>query len=304
MSLFKIQNQSVKKLITKDLDLEKNLQTLFENNLEEILNITFLAHEYSTGWGSRIDTLGIDRNSSPCIIEYKKNQNDNVINQGLAYLRWLLDHKANFEILCRNKNIKIDIDWDSPRVICIAENYNKFDIETADIIPINIELLRYRIYDDDILYIEPENYQKVKISTSGIVKKVGKQKEKRDVLQNPYTIDEHLSNTSKDIQSLFLKLRERITSLDEDIIEESKAKYIAYKTSTNFVDVVILHGSLKIFLNMKSGQLDDPDGLARDLTKPKHIGHWGNGDYEVKIENESDLEKLFSLIKQSYNFNK
>lgn len=92
MALFKIQNQVVKKLITKDLDLEKNLQSLFESNLDEILNISFLAHEYSTSFGGRIDTLGIDRNGSPCIIEYKKNQSDNVINQGLSYLRWLLDH--------------------------------------------------------------------------------------------------------------------------------------------------------------------------------------------------------------------
>ena len=103
---------------------------------------------------------------------------------------------------------------------------------------------------------------------------------------------------------LFYKLRENITSLDESVIEEPKAKYIAYKTSTNFVDVVIKVSSLKIFLNMKSGQLEDPEGLARDLTKPKPIGHWGNGDYEVKIEKESDLEKVFYLINQSYNYNK
>jgi len=304
MALFKIQNQIVKKLITKDLDLEKNLQSLFENNLDEILNISFLAHEYSTSFGGRIDTLGIDRNGSPCIIEYKKNQSDNVINQGLSYLRWLLDHKADFEILCRNKKIEIEIDWDSPRVICISESYNKFDIDTADILPINVELLRYRIYDNDILYIEPENYQKVKISTSGIIKKGERQKEKREVLQKIYTIDEHLQKASKEIQSLFLKLREKITSIDEDIIEESKAKYIAYKTSTNFVDVVLLHSSLKIFLNVKSGELNDPDGLARDLAKPKLIGHWGNGDYEMKLEKVEELDKVFALIKQSYDLNK
>ncbi|MCX6738088.1 MAG: DUF5655 domain-containing protein [Candidatus Parcubacteria bacterium] len=304
MALFKIQNQIVKKFITKDLDLEKNLQSLFENNLDEILNISFLAHEYSTSFGGRIDTLGIDRNGSPCIIEYKKNQSDNVINQGLSYLRWLLDHKADFEILCRNKKIEIEIDWDSPRVICISESYNKFDIDTADILPINVELLRYRIYDNDILYIESENYQKVKISTSRIIKKGEKQREKSEVLQKNYTINEHLQKASKEIQSLFLKLREKITSLDKDIIEEPKAKYIAYKISTNFVDIVLLHGSLKIFLNIKSGELNDPDVLARDLVKPKPVGHWGNGDYEMKLEKAEELDKVFALIKQSYDYNK
>src|SRR3989338_8504225 len=99
MALFKIKNSNVEKLSTLDLEKEKNIQTLF------------------------------DKNGSPVIIEYKRNQNDNVINQGLSYLRWLLDHKADFEILCRNKKVEVDIDWTSPRVICVAESYNKFDLD-------------------------------------------------------------------------------------------------------------------------------------------------------------------------------
>jgi len=304
MSLFKIQNSKVKKLVARDLDLERKLQELFENNLEEILNIVFLAHEYSTSFGGRIDTLGIDKNGSPCIIEYKKNQNDNVINQGLSYLRWLLDHKADFEILCRNKKLTIEIDWDSPRVICIAESYNKFDLDTADILPINVELLRYRIYNENILYVEPVNYQKVRISTSGIVKKAQQGKEKIERLQKIYSINDHLLGIEKKTVDLFQTLREKILSLDENIIEEAKAKYIAYKTSTNFTDIVIQKDGLKVFLNVKSGQLNDPQSLARDLTKPKIIGHWDNGDYEVKLEKESELEAVFSLIKQSYDLNK
>lgn len=304
MALFKINNSTVKKLVARDLDLERNLQAIFEPNLEEILNIVFLAHEYSTSFGGRIDTLGIDKNGSPCIIEYKKNQNDNVINQGLSYLRWLLDHKADFEILCQNRKVEIEIDWDSPRVICIAESYNKFDLDTADILPINVELLRYRIYEENILYVEPENYQKVRISTSGIVKKAKQGKEKMERLQKSYSIDDHLSGIDKQTVDLFQTLREKILSLDESIIEEAKAKYIAYKTSTNFTDIVVKQYGLKIFLNVKSGQLSDPQSLARDLTKPKAIGHWGNGDYEVKLEKPMDVDAVFTLIKQSYDFNK
>lgn len=304
MALFRFNSLKVKKLIARSLDLEKNLQKLFELNLEEVLNIIFIAHEYSTSFGGRIDTLGIDKNGSPCIIEYKKNQSDNVINQGLSYLRWLLDHKADFEILCQNKKVGVDIDWNSPRVICIAENYNKFDLDTADILPVNIELLRYRIYEEDILYLEPENYQKVRISTSGIIKKNKQTKEKNEQLQKSYSIEDHLVGIDKQTVELFQALREEILSLDKNIIEEAKAKYIAYKTSTNFTDIVVKQYGLKIFLNIKSGQLNDPKNLARDLTKPKRIGHWGNGDYEVKIEKKDNVEEIFHLIKQSYNFNK
>lgn len=320
MALFKINGSVVKKITVKDLDFEKNLQELFEENLEEILNITFLAHEHSTGWGGRIDTLGIDKNGSPCIIEYKKNQTDSVIPQGLAYLQWLLDHKADFEKLVEQhfasiygsptvtwggKIInKIKIDWDSPRVICIAESYNKFDIATADLLPINIELLRYRVYEENILYVEPENSQKVKISTSSILKKSKNDREKAERFQKTYSVDDHLKKSDEKIKSLFLKLREKIITLDENIKEEPKKLYIAYKLATNFVDVEIRSKDIKIFLNVKSGQLNDPKNLARDLTKPKHVGHWGNGDYEVKLKNENELDSIFELIKQSYNLNK
>ena len=138
MALFRIEKTEVNRLTAKDVRLEKDLQRLFEQNLEEILNISFLATEYSTSFGGRIDTLGIDKNGAPAIIEYKRSTNESVINQGLSYLRWLLDHKAEFESLCDEKKMTTEVDWDSPRVICVAESYNKFDIDTADFLPINI----------------------------------------------------------------------------------------------------------------------------------------------------------------------
>lgn len=303
MALFKINNLEVSKLPTLEIGKERDIQKLFENNLSTILSVDFLATEYSTSFGGRIDTLGIDKNGSPVIIEYKRNQNDNVINQGLSYLRWLLDHKANFEILCKNKDIKIDIDWTSPRVICVAESYNKFDLDTVEILPIKIELLRYRIYEDNLLLVESETQKTIKISTSKIFKK-GKKEKDTTKLQKEYNVETHLKIASKQIKELFTQFKERIIGLDEAIIEEAKAKYIAYKLTTNFVDIVIQKNAIKAFLNVPSGRLNDPYNIARDLTKPKPIGHWGNGDYEVLVKNQDQLNKLFELVKQSYNYNK
>jgi predicted transport protein len=93
-------------------------------------------------------------------------------------------------------------------------------------------------------------------------------------------------------------------SLDNSIMEEAKAKYIAYKLTTNFVDIVIQKNAIKAFLNVPSGKLNDTFNIARDLSKPKRIGHWGNGDYEVLIKNKEEMNKLFELIRQSYLYNK
>lgn len=304
MALFSLKNGNAKKVPPTKIGLERDIQKVFESNLDEILNITFLATEYSTSFGGRIDSLGIDNNGAPVIIEYKKGRNSSVINQGLSYLRWLLDHKADFEVLVQKAKVDTDTDWDSPRVICVAESYNKFDLDTADLLPMKIELLKYRFYENGILLVEPETQQKVRISTSKVFDKKDKKETNSLTERKQYTIDDHLKIASKEIKDVFATIKEEIITLDETIIEEPKSKYIAYKLATNFVDIVILKDSLKIFFNVPSGKLDDPHGLARDLTKPKRIGHWGNGDYEAKVSSKEEVEKIVELIKQSYVYNK
>lgn len=207
-------------------------------------------------------------------------------------------------MLCRKASNNREIDWSSPRLICVAENYNKFDLDTVEILPIKIELLRYTVYRPSLLYIDKESQLPIHIGTSKIFAKSKREKEGRSRLQKEYSIEGHLSKTSEATKQIFLNLRERIRGLDDSIVEEPKAMYIAYKLATNFVDVVIQRDSLKIFLNVPSGKLNDQFGLARDLTRPKPIGHWGNGDYEANIKKQDDIDKAFELVKQSYNYNK
>ena len=67
--------------------------------------------------------MGTDENYCPVILEYKRNKNENVINQGLFYLDWLMDHKADFKLLTIEKlgaKTADKIDWSLPCVICIA----------------------------------------------------------------------------------------------------------------------------------------------------------------------------------------
>lgn len=306
MSLFKLRGEDATRLNPVTIrdgkkTLERDIQKIFEDNLEELLNVVFLAHEYPTSFGGRMDTLGIDTEGNPCVIEYKKGQNDSVINQGLSYLRWLLDHKDSFEKLCSEKNISMQIQWSAPRVICIAESYNKFDADTADLLPINIELYKYKLYEDDLLVLDTENYQKVKISdkpkfTSDI-------STKQEKMQEAYTVEDHLALTDAKTQELFHTLKEAILSIDQNIIEEPKKLYIAYKMTRNFVDIVFMKNRLKLFLNVKSGNLDDPQGIARNLESPVRIGHWGNGDYEIILTGPSEIDYAMSLIRQSYSLN-
>ena len=126
--IFKISGNSARELKGTSIALEKSLQNYIEKNLETLLGIKFLASEYSTGktHRGRIDTLGIDENNSPVIIEYKRALNENVINQGLFYMDWLLDHKAEFKLkVMETLDTKIakNIEWSNPRLICIAGDF-------------------------------------------------------------------------------------------------------------------------------------------------------------------------------------
>lgn len=159
IKLFRTVDGRVEELLGASVAVEKSLQDLVEGNLEEFLGIRFLASEYSTGkkHGGRIDTLGLDDDDCPVIIEYKRALNENVISQGLYYLDWLMDHKAEFTLLVMKRlgaEASEQIEWSSPRLLCIAGDFTKYDQHAVQQIPRNTELLRYRRYGTTILLFE------------------------------------------------------------------------------------------------------------------------------------------------------
>jgi RecB family endonuclease NucS len=95
---------------------ERHLQDLVEANMESLLGVRFLASEYNTGpqHGGRTDSLGIDENGSPVVVEFKAGRDAGVVNQGLFYLSWLTDHRAEFQLLVRATPSHI---WRFPAIV-------------------------------------------------------------------------------------------------------------------------------------------------------------------------------------------
>jgi hypothetical protein len=162
IKLFRIKGSPPVELASKSVALEKSLQNLIEAHLETFLGVRFLATEYSTGkvHGGRIDTLGIDENGCPVIIEYKRSTNENVINQGLFYLDWLMDHRGEFELLVLKKlgkEASEEIEWRAPRLLCVAGDFNKYDAHAVQQMNRNIGLVRHQKYGDELLLLELVN---------------------------------------------------------------------------------------------------------------------------------------------------
>ena len=138
---------------------ERGLQTFFEKHLRTLTGIDFLGSEYSTGQrhARRIDTLGIDGAGRPVVVEYKRRQDENVINQGLDYLAWLEDHRAEFRELVREKlggQRVAHIDFRTPRLLCVAGNFARQDRIAAQNSRRRVDLLRYRRYGDAHVALE------------------------------------------------------------------------------------------------------------------------------------------------------
>lgn len=287
MLIFKIENNKTKQLKSLTFRDEKELQDLFENNLEEILGIKFIASEVTTGekHSGRIDTLGVDENNSPVIIEYKWGEQDNVINQGLFYLDWLVDHKGDFQILVENKlSKKVKIDWGQPRLILVASSFNKYDKHAINRMAENIELWNYIIYENGILSVEME-------ASSGVGEKRGRRITKIDY--SGYGLNYHLNKATENLQKKFNELREKILELP-NIQEKAEQKTgITYRTTKSFVRIEFRKNSLVLLL--RQPKYNDPLKLVADITS-FGLGFRG----WVRIKPESDVDYVFNLIKQSY----
>jgi len=295
IKLFKTNNSSATELNVQSIAIEKTLQTIIERNLELFLGVKFLASEYSTGktHGGRIDTLGIDENLAPVIIEYKRSMNENVINQGLFYLDWLLDHKGEFTLLVMNKIGKInqnDIEWNNARLLCIASDFTKYDEYAVQQINRNIELIRYRKFDDDIMLFELVNAFSADVEVNPKHASGGRQLTVLDAY-------EKMGNSEKD---WYETLKAYIFALGDDIQEKTTKLYIAFKRLSNFA-CFEFHPSNKtivVFLKLDPASIQIEHGFTRDVT---NIGHYGTGDLEVTINSEEDMKKVQALISRAYD---
>src|SRR5206468_5252662 len=201
MPLFQIGNDSLVSIAQSDLDSEKRLQTLVEKSLAATFNCRFVASEFSTGatHAGRIDTLAVSEDNNPVIIEYKKVESSDLINQSLFYLSWLNDHRGDFEIAARRAIPDVTVDWSDIRVICLAPNYKKYDLHAVSVMGANIELWRYRLFANSCLYLE-EIYRKAlrtapdtaDSQTKDPVMVAAGKKAAITRLTGSYTVDQHL----------------------------------------------------------------------------------------------------------------
>jgi len=300
MALYINQTGKLKEVKEKPFKLEKDIQKVFEANLSAIMGLELVKSEFTIK-NKRIDTLAYDAQACAfIIIEYKRDKNISVVDQGFTYLSLMLENKADFiveynESLKRNLK-REDVDWSQTRVAFVSTNFTDNQVQATNFKDIAIELWEVKQFENDTIIINPIK----KSNAAESIKPLTQNKEALKKVTEEikvYTEEEHLSKSSEAIAELYEKFRQGILQLADEIEIKPKKMEIGFRRDSKvFTDICILKNSLKIWINLKKGKLDDPKHLAEDVSEK---GHWGNGDYQIQVDTDKDLEYIMSLIKQS-----
>ncbi len=297
LKLFQTSGSALAELESSSSPLERGLQTLFERNLETLLGVRFLASEFATTHGGRMDTLGIDENDYPVIIEYKRDRSENIINQGLFYLDWLMDHRADFEILVRDalgKDIARQIEWSAPRLICIAADFTKYDTHAVKQMGRNIELVRYRKFGEDLLLLELLTTVSASPAPTSSVEGGGAPK-----IHKYKTVSEMMSGAGSALANLYSDVETFMLGLGDDVTTKALRNYFAFRRIKNFacVEVKTSLDVVRLYLKINPDTIALEEGFSRDV---RNVGHFGTGDLEITLKSHEDLERAKPLIVQSY----
>ncbi|UKE46303.1 DUF5655 domain-containing protein [Xanthomonas cerealis] len=301
IQLFRLQSSGALELPGRSALVEKQLQTLIESQMSTFLGVRFLASEYVTGktHKGRIDSLGLDENGCPVIVKYKRHSNENVINQGLFYLDWLLDHQAEFRWLVMErlgKEVADAVDWSGTRLLCIAADFTRYDQHAVQQIPRNIELLRYKLFSDDLLLLELVNAVSVGDVTAS--KPATESVAAPKAISKDKSFDEQYAGALPETRAVYDSLAAHVLALGDDVTERRLKLYNAFRRLKNFASVVMYPNKMLLMLKLDPGSVALEEGFSRDV---RQIGHWGTGELELTVRSVADLEKAKPLIARSYS---
>ncbi|MFJ3879133.1 transporter [Streptomyces sp. NPDC090077] len=270
---------------------EAEVQALVEGAMESMLGVRFLATEYVTGpvHGGRIDSLGLDENGAPVIVEYKRATDPGVINQGLFYMAWLVDHPTEFEVLVRERlgvTAASQVLWSAPRLICIAGDFTRYDLHAVREHRRSIDLVRYRLYGEHHIALET-----VAVSVATRTK-APKRLRRIGAAGTPPA-----QPSPAGIAYLASAVDELLLGLGEDVKKVRRQQYDAYQRLRNFACVTPRQDKLLVYLKAAPAAVDLVPGFTRDMTG---LGHHGTGDLEVQLRSEEDVERAVELFRLSY----
>jgi predicted transport protein len=303
LRIFDLRGTSLDEVQREQFLLEKEIQRITETNLKTLFGLELVKSEFELK-ELRIDTLAFDPESKGfIIIEYKRDRNFSVVDQGMAYLNLMLNNKADFILEYNERKTphlkRNDIDWTQTRVIFVAPEFTKYQQHVIGFKDLGIQLWEVHKYKNNIVIFNEIKPLQTTESISTIAK-TSKNPEVKRVSQEirVYTEEDLLKVCNDEIKDLYYDLKNQVLSLGNDIEIRPRKLYVAFRRTQQFVAVVFLKEKLKLYLRADPSELKDPFDKVRDV---RNVGHHSTGDSEVTVSNPSDIPIALSLIKQVYD---
>ena len=301
MPIFNVQKTKLIPIREIHITLERDIQKITEDNLQTVFGLEFVRSEFSLH-NLRIDTLAFDKQAkSFVIIEYKRDKNISVIDQGYSYLALLLNNKADF-ILEYNEKMnhnlkKVDIDWSQSKILFLANQFTTYQRSAINFKDLPIELWEVKKFDNGtMLYNQLKPLEAAEsittVSKSDTIKDVSKEVKK-------YTLDDHFKPGWGKSRELFDVLREKISGIG-NFDEVATKAYIGYQINRwNIFVIIPQKKKLKIELNRSQPKdIKDPDKIV--LYYEYSIKNWGQHISYFYLENPEQIDYAIYLIKQVY----
>jgi len=315
MDLYNLKNKKLTQVESKPFNLEKDIQTIIEENTQELFNLQFVTTEFSIG-DFRLDSLCFDEeNKSFVIIEYKKHKSYSVIDQGYSYLSLMLNNKSDF-ILEYNENNKDslkrdDVDWSQSRIIFISPSFNTYQKNSVNFKDVPFELWEIKRFSNNVISLNQhlpsskESIQNIEGNKNSVIKNVGKEVK---VLDEEDTMNG--KKVTKEIRGVYYNLKDRVNSWD-DLNVNCKQNYISFKNnkksfvSLNFRQKYIRVHILSLIKTKWDGTKEKTKKKPFILDDPKNMfSIWENiykKLYSFDLKDSKDLDYFVLMIKQKYD---
>lgn len=295
MALFAIIEGKLTRIKSKQFALEKEIQQLTEDNLNELFSLKFVKSEFSIK-NFRIDTLAYDEEiNSFVIIEYKKDKNFSVIDQGYAYLSIMLNNKADCVLEYNEKfNTKLkraDVEWSQSRVLFVAPSFTAFQKTSINFKGLPIELWEIKKFINDMVTYErvTSNGSSEKID---IVKHSPRMENVVTEKVNEYSEENLLKSSSEAVVSFYNNIKEEIYQIDNSIYEKiTKTMICFYSDGKGLIWINPQKNRIRIHLRK---------GIYRDKYNIIKKDGWGGYPELILQENDIDLTYLRDLFQQAY----
>ena len=309
MDLYNLKKNKLEEVDRVNFKLEKEIQTLVEENVETLFNLEFISSEFSVS-SFRLDSLCFDNETNSfVVIEYKRGSSYSVIDQGYSYMSTMLNNKSDFILEYIEKTgkslKKSEVDFSQSRILFVSPSFNSYQKNSVNFKDVPFELWEIKKYSNGTIGLDQhvsssnESIELVEGNKNSVIKNVGKE-------VKVYTEESFFINRDKFLKELYDQLKERISNWDGLKIDCNKNNIRIKNNKKIKIYVNIQKQGVKVgFLsrvdfggNVKSVKnrfiLDDPKQL---------FSFWENKyreSYSYKLTNDKHLDYVILMLKQKY----